>query len=162
MKTAALLISSLSLAVLAPPARAQEPSAQQPYRVDFVIRESGAQAPKEGRHFGLLLDKGGRGVFRVGTKVPFQVNVNQFQFADIGVNIDCRLNEVNSRLVLNADFEISSIQSENKATGQPVISQIRTSVATTVQPSKPLIIAVVDDPVTLHKFEIEATVTPVR
>lgn len=144
----------------AAPLLAQE--AQPSYKVDYAVKEGSQQV----RRYSILLESGNRGSFRVGTRMPYPTGQGGgFQYADIGVNIDARLNNTGRALVLETNLEISSIQPEQKGTpvgAMPVIAQVRANVTNQMAPGKPVLIAVIDDPVTLKKFEIEATLTALK
>jgi hypothetical protein len=39
----------------------------------------------------------------------------QYTYLDTGVNIECRLRELNGKIALNADFDISAVRQHEKA-----------------------------------------------
>jgi hypothetical protein len=39
----------------------------------------------------------------------------QYQYADVGVNIDARLREIGEKLLLSADFDVSTLSQHEKA-----------------------------------------------
>jgi hypothetical protein len=90
----------------------------------------------------------------------------QYAYADVGVNIDCRVREVAKQLLLYADVEISSVAPPAKGVTAPVatptIAQVKVNVSTAVTLGQPRVIAVIDDPSVQRKLEVEATVTPVK
>src|SRR5574339_149620 len=94
---ALLALSLLPLAALAQEAVAVS------YKVDYVIKD-GAQP----RRYAVLIEKGGRGSFRVGTRVPYLTGPNNYSYADVGVNIDARLNDTPRGLALDSNIDISS------------------------------------------------------
>lgn len=130
------------------------------FKVDYTIRDGSAQP----RRYAVLIEKGGRGNFRVGTRQPYPTGPNNYNYADIGVNIDARLSEGGRGLTLDSNIEISSLQAEKSAdtTKPPVIAQVRTNVTNQMPVGRAMVIATIDDPVTLKKFEIEAMLTPVK
>jgi hypothetical protein len=89
----------------------------------------------------------------------------QYSYADIGVNIDCRLREVAAKIAMSANIELSSVLHTGKdASGiapNPTIAQTRIEVTTDLEPGKPTVLSTVDDPVTQRKLNIEATATKV-
>jgi hypothetical protein len=122
----------------------------------------------------MLIESDGRSSFRLGNKVPYitggmqaaagaPLMNTQYNYADIGVNIDCRLREVGSKVAMNANVELSSVLHYDKAasgsTPNPTIASSRLELMTELDPGKPTVIAVVDDPVTQRKLDIEATAT---
>ena len=175
MRIAAMLLAgSLLFSLL--PAQCQDTSADSAvYKVEFNIRD-GSDAAKTGRHYTLLVDGSGKGRIRVGEKVPYATNqfqpgvgganpgiATQFTFLDVGVNIDCRVRELNGRISLTADLDISAITPPAKGAGttpNPTVAAIQISgVKAMLSPGKPAMVASIDDPVTARRFEVEATVT---
>lgn len=177
MRIAAMLIAgSLVFSLL--PAQSQDKAADSAiYKVEFNIRD-GSDAAKAGRHYTLVVDSSGKASFRVGEKVPYATNqfqpgvggsnpvvATQFTFLDVGVNIDCRVRELNGRISLTADLDISNITPPAKGAGttpNPTVAAIRIrGVSAMLTPGKPAMVASIDDPVTGRRFEVEATVTKV-
>jgi hypothetical protein len=170
MRIAAPLIFA-SLLVSALPVRAQEKKESVSpgvYRVEFNIRDGSEAAAKAGRHYAMLIAANGKGTFRVGNRVPFAtvgMPPGQYQYLDVGVNIECRLGELNGKVALNADIEVSTIVEHEKGAAaippSPTVAQIRLSVGTIVDLGKPALVASINDPVTMRRFDVEATVTKV-
>jgi hypothetical protein len=153
----------LVAAILAPLAVAQNraPSA---YKVDFTIRDSGDPGAKTGRKYSVLMNERERGAFRVGNRVPMATSGSpgntQFTYVDVGVNIDCTVSEVDGRIAVHAELDLSSaVNAEINPNSNPTISQIKLNIQTTLPAGKPTVVAAFDDPVTARKFEVEATVT---
>jgi hypothetical protein len=147
------------------------------YRVEFNIHDGSDAAARTGRRYTIMIEANDKGIFRVGQKVPyatgsFQPGVSgvtpltQFNYAEIGVNIDCRINEVNGKVRVKATLDLSTVVQQDKNTApmppNPIIGQLRIEVNALVNPGKPTMVASVDDPVTLRKFDVEATVTKVN
>ena len=175
MRTAATLIFA-GLLFTARPAFAQEKKDapdRSVYKVEFTIRDGGQASA--GRHYTILIVSGGRSVFRLGNKVPYVTGsaqsapgapVNaQYNYADIGVNIDCHLRETAAKVALNANIDLSSVLHADKGPSgtvpNPTIAQTRIEVSTDLEPGKATILSTVDDPVTQRKLDIEATATKV-
>jgi len=145
------------------------------YRVEFNIHDGSDAAGKAGRRYVILVEGNDKGVFRVGQRVPyatgsFQSNsgspmTTQFSYADVGVNIECRVNEIGPRMRLRSTLDLSTLVQHDKNGGPPALSptigQLRIEVNALVPPGKPSVVASIDDPVTLRKFDVEATVTRV-
>jgi len=150
------------------------------YKVEFNIHDGSDAAAKTGRRYTIMIEANDKGIFRVGQKVPyatgsFQPGVGsagvtplvstQFNYAEVGVNIDCRINEMNGRIRLKATLDLSTVVQHDKSIGQipmPIIGQLRVEVNALVNPGRPTLVASVDDPVTLRKFDVEATITKVN
>jgi len=140
------------------------------YKVDFTIRDTGDAGGKTGRKYSLLVNPGHKTTFKVGNRVPVanaamtngtQVNT-QFTYIDVGVNIDCVVNDNNSNLTLHGDLDISTAVMPEKGPNViqvPTISQIRLNLDTKVAPGKPAVVASFDDPVTSRKFDLDVAIT---
>jgi hypothetical protein len=137
---------------------AQEASrAGTPYTVQFTIRDANDAAAKSGRTYITQADSANaRSTIRTGTKVPYQTSAGQFSYADIGVNIDTRLNERDGRLNLWAAIELSSLV-ERAPT--PVIAQVRAETSTVVTAGKEVPVLTIDDPILQRKLRVDALVT---
>ena len=165
----------LSAAGSAPAQEKKDPAAV--YRVEFRIRDGSDAAAKNARRYTMLIDTTGRGVFKVGERVPvakgsFQpatgggtVNpVTQFTYLDVGVNIEASVREQEGKILLNSTLDISTIVEHKQQAGSmvlsnPTVAQIRIAVNAVVLLGKPTLVASVDDPVTQRHFEVEALVT---
>lgn len=114
----------------------------------------------------MLVDAGGKADFRVGTRVPYPTAANQnggptnFQYADVGVNIDCFVRETSGKVSLSAQIEISSVVKPAQAAVSlaPTISNVRAGISTVIPTDKPTLVASIEDPVTMRKFDVEALV----
>lgn len=165
----------LALAALAPLA-AVYAQATEVYKVELTMRDATDASAKAGRHYTILIDARGAGTFKIGDRVPvasgaFQSGVGgaginplvntQFTYIDVGVNINCHLESVGEgRVDLRTDLDISSATpSKTPGMSNPVIGQLKLSVNSLLTPGKRNIIAAVDDPVTNHRFDVEALVT---
>jgi hypothetical protein len=139
-----------------------------PYKVDFTIRDTGDAGGKTGRKYSMVVSSGHKTTFKVGNRVPVVTgsagsggNV-QFTYVDVGVNIDCTVNDNNSTLTVHADVDISTAVAPEKgatAAPTPTISQIRLNLETVVLLGKPTVVASFDDPVTSRKFDIDVAIT---
>ena len=138
------------------------------YKVDFTIRDTGDAGGKTGRKFSLLVNRGVKSTFKVGNRVPVSTGAlnsaglvnTQFTYIDVGMNIDCTVNEAGGRFGMHADLDISTaVMPERNAVQNPTISQIKLNVDTSVPSGKPTVVASFDDPVTSRKFDIDVTIT---
>jgi len=138
---------------------AQDTPAAGSYKVEFLIHDdAGAKAT---RRYTILIDPGGKGVFRSGQRIPVNTGKDTMTYVDVGVNIDARLRLQGTKAVLNTDIEISSAAPlSGPGSQQPKISQLRISANAALAPGKQTLIAAVDDPATTRKVEVEALVTP--
>jgi hypothetical protein len=160
-RTRAILLA----AILAPLAAAQVPRATPVSKIDFIIRDSGDAAAKTGRKYSVLINEQRKGTFKVGNRIPMLTggggtgNV-QFTYVDVGVNLECVVAEQEGKIGLHVDLDLSTAaMPEKNPAANPIISQIRLNIDTSLTLAKPTVIASFDDPVTSRKFEVEATVT---
>jgi len=148
------------------------------YRLEFNIHDGADSAAKAGRRYSQTIEMNGKGVFRVGSKVPYATGAmqagasagasavaTQYNYADIGVNIDSRLREAGEKILVLADLDLSTIAQRDKTSAgtplTPTISSLRVTVSAALTPGKPALVASIDDPVTMRKFDVEATITKV-
>jgi hypothetical protein len=136
--------------------------------VEFNIRDGSEAAAKSGRRYAMLIAANGKGTFRVGNRVPFAtvgMPPGQYQYYDVGVNIDCRLGESNGKVDINADIDVSNIVEHEKGAAaippSPTVASIRLSVGTILDLGKPALVASINDPVIMRRFDVEATVMKV-
>src|ERR1035438_7631362 len=107
--------------------------------VDFTPRVTGDAGGKTGRKFSLLVNRGVKSTFKVGNRVPVSTGAlnsaglvnTQFSYIDVGMNIDCTVNEAGGRFGMHADLDISTaVMPEKNAVQNPTISQIKLNVDT--------------------------------
>jgi hypothetical protein len=146
------------------------------YKVEFHIQDSADTATKGVRRYSMLIDANSKGTFRVGNRVPYATGAflpnqggsasTQYQYADVGVNIETRLRDAGGgKIGLSADLEISAVVQKpaTPAVGaNPTISSLRIALNTVLAPGKRVSVASVDDPITMRSFDIEATVTKIN
>ena len=161
--TAVLLLSTFAISV-----SAQENREAPLYRLEFNIHDGSDAAAKTGRRYTMLVEATGKGTFRAGNKVPYITGAAsntqgpQYNYAEVGVNIDARLRDISGRIYLSADLDVSTVLPREKdAAPNPTIASIHISVNTIMSPGKPALVAYIDDPVIKRRFDIEATVTKV-
>ena len=158
----------------------QEKTAEKPaapkslnaYRVDFLLTELEDGKKNNSRTYSLVAREGILNKLRAGVRVPIATNMGspipQFQYLDVGMNIDCRVEEREGSLVLNAvaDSSSFSLPGEPKAPGsvaeRPVIRQMRSEINTVISLGKTTLISSMDDPSSKRRFQLEVTVTKVK
>ncbi|HYI94724.1 MAG TPA: hypothetical protein VEX68_14355 [Bryobacteraceae bacterium] len=165
MRSRLVLAIAALLSIGAADAQEKKEGETSQYKVEFHIQDS-ADTAKSARRYSMLIDANSKGTFRVGNRVPYTTGTPtaQYQYADVGVNIDTRLREVGSRVGLNADLELSGIVQSDKTVGatvnpNPTISSFRITINAVVAPGKRIQVASVDDPTTMRRFEVDATIT---
>jgi hypothetical protein len=146
--------------------------------VEFNIRDGSEAAAKSGRRYTMLVDTNGHGTFQIGDKVPYATGsfqpgiggtginpaVNtQYSYLDTGVNIDCHLRESNGKVALSAQINVATVTrgDKNAATDppNPTVASIHIGVSALLNAGKPALLASINDPVTMRKFDVEVTLT---
>ena len=135
-----------------------------PYRVDIQLRESpaGGSAPAI-RRYSILTRPDGKGSVKTGTRIPISTGGPQWSYFDVGVNVNCRLQEVARKLQLSLDVSLNDVTQLPSPTtgGAPgaATSQSQAEVATFITLGKPTVVLNWDDPQGKRRYEVEATVT---
>ena len=151
---------------------------QEAHRGESMVPFGGGSTTDGGWLRGDACDpKGAKGRFSVGDKVAYATNsfqpgvggasaqlATQYTYLDTGVNIDCRLRNLNGTITLSADIDISTISPRDKASPinppNPTVAQIRMAgVSAVVSLGKPALVGSIDDPVTGRRFDVDVTVT---
>jgi hypothetical protein len=146
------------------------------YKVDFALHEGEDGKRLNTRNYMLLIEHGrgnldrpvgfshsGFGRIRANTKVPISPEENKVMYMDVGLKIDCDLRPAPEGVLLQVGLEISNFADpQQMSSRQPLIREFRSEVSTAVEPSKPTVIAVVDDAATRRRYELEVTVTKVK
>lgn len=173
MKLKSLILCALCVCGVA---AAQERNDPISYRVDFQFRDVADKSSSAIRRYSLIVDPSGTGVLRLGQRVPYPTALSQsggggsapavatqIQYADVGVNLDCRLRETGSKVTMNANLEMSTLIPAEKSAASsvpaPTVGSMRFTIGAVLTPGKTTTIASIDDPVTQRKFDVDATVT---
>lgn len=179
MRNPMILMLAGLLAFLLPAHAQEKPAEPAVYKVEFAIRDGSQAAAQTGRRYMMLVGANEKGFFNVGDKVPYATSsfqpgiggagpqpLMQYTYLDTGVNIECRVAELNGKITLNAQLDISAIHLHDKAASMnppnPTVAAIRLGVRALMNPGKPTQVISMDDPVTMKKFDVEATVTKVN
>ncbi len=104
----------------------------------------------------------------MGDKVPYVTGAGaaQYTYLDTGVNLDCYAREVNEKVAIHAEIDLSTVAAPDKrpATGVPTPMVARTHIVidAVLNPGKPTLVRSIDDPVSTRKFDVEMTVSKVN
>ena len=164
MRTLLLIAAALSLTASG---KAQDKPDTAVYKVEFNIRDGGDAAAKTARRYTLLVRNNQKSTFRVGDKIPYATGSGnqstQFSYLDTGVNIDCIARELNEKIALFAEVDLSTAASR-PATGihNPTVAQAKMVINTVLAQGQPSLVASFDDPVTSRRLDVEATVSKVN
>lgn len=108
------------------------------------------------------------GSMRVGTRVPIATASSsgdkQWQYVDVGLNIDCNVTEQEDKFIVHGSLELSSFAipdqgSDPRSGGNPILRQIKQNFTTLVVPGKPTLATTMDDVNSKKRLEVEITVT---
>ena len=104
----------------------------------------------------------------MGDKVPYVTGAGaaQYTYLDTGVNLYCYAREVNEKVAIHAEIDLSTVAAPDKrpATGvpNPMVAQTHIVIDAVLNPGKPTLVASIDDPVSTRKFDVEMTVSKVN
>jgi len=139
------------------------------YRVEFVLSEFDGERKINSRKYSMLLQDGLRNKLRIGGRVPLALsstNNPQFQYVDMGMNIDCTIQEHEGRLQLESTIDSSGISrpmaQEDAVASKTVIRQFRTEVNTILESGKLTPMVTMDDPTGKGQFQLEVTATKLK
>jgi hypothetical protein len=142
--------------------KSSEPKPAVAYRVDFSINELEDGKKINTRHYSMNL-MGERKELKINTRVPVQSGVGQFQYLDIGTNINAHLETSESPIILDAVVEFSNLaisDSQVSAIGPPPSVRLtRIGTDTIVVLGKPMIVGSVDDLTSKRQFQLEVLVS---
>jgi hypothetical protein len=140
------------------------------YHVEFTVNELDSGKKINSRSYSMLLRAQGFPHWtdwkrlRVGSKIPIRSGTNQFQYMDVGMDIDCRLMPMeNGKVGISTTWEYSSLGGEPEhETQSPVIRHVRSEVEAVVHMDKPTVISEVDDVASTHRYVFEVKVTKIN
>lgn len=154
-------------------AKAPEP-APQFYHLEFVVQETGVDGkPTNSRTYSgtLSTSRNDRGFsMRTGSRIPVATGTDnnkntQFQYLDVGVNIDARdAREAGEKLALSLNAEISSLAGTQTISGvnEPVVRQNRWQAAVLVPIGKPTVVFTSDVLDSKGGMQLVVTATAVK
>lgn len=155
------------------------PKAGPVYRLDFVVRDMEGNKQVNRRAYTMSVEEMHWGKIRVGSRVPYVTGVNQYQYSDVGVSIDCRPRQGDGGLLLETTFEFSgtlpppaaasggadSARKSNETTGGPpaaIFRKANFNGDALVTIGKPSVIATLDDVFSNRRYEVEVKATKVK
>jgi hypothetical protein len=164
--------SSKAAAQTEPSADAKQKAAEQrppeeAYHLDFSVNELEDGKKINSRQYSLNVNTNdGGSEIRIGTRVPVEAKEGEFQYLDVGTNINARISEQRGQMALTVRAEISNFampeQGQEKHDSRPVLRELKISGSTLLPLGKPMIIGSVDDPSSKRQFQLEVTVTKLR
>lgn len=163
--------------------RAQESKPQPPtdvYKVDYIFSEFQDSKRVNARSYMVLVRAGEKASIRLGSRVPIVTGIfppgsskeggnplvqTQYQYLDIGMNIDCHLDQpTDSGIALVTNVDVSRIApvSADNGTGQPTVRQTKIELHSIVPLGKQTVLTSADEVDGTGRFQVEVTVTKVR
>jgi hypothetical protein len=148
------------------------------YKLNYVLRETDEGKPVNQRTFVVTINSERTNAqgdvigdpkwwsVRAGTRVPYATHRTEgaeYNYADLGINLDSRGHEVGDSLQLEVSSEISSPATEGQSSpGLPVIRQVRVRSSVLAPFGKSTTVFMADDPASKHRFELDVTPTRER
>jgi hypothetical protein len=135
------------------------------YKLDFALKEVENGKVTNTRTYSMIVstDKGSPSTsVRTNSKVPMSTAPGQFNYYDVGVNIDCSaIRELPRELALSVTAEITTTQRDASGLGNPVVRSNRWGSRVAVPLKKPTTLFSSDDTVTKGQLQLELTATPI-
>jgi hypothetical protein len=157
--------------------RAQEPKAPRSssvYKIDYLFSELQNEKRINARSYSILVRSRERGSIRLGNRIPVTTEAKdggtQWQYVDVGVYIDSRVDEsdlpdANSGVDLFTNIDISNLapeQSGENRTGNPIVRQTKFQNENIVPLGKQVLLSSADEVDGTRRLQIEVTATKVR
>ena len=149
------------------PASAQPQSPAHTYRLVWTLDESEGGRHVSTQHFEMVVTTGGRTSTKVGSKVPVLTGSSgnksgdglqsQFQYLDVGLNIDASLDDLGTGLRLRSKIEQSSVAEQPVTIAnvqEPVIRQSVMEGTSLLTLGKPLTLGSLDVPGSAHHLDV--------
>jgi hypothetical protein len=166
-----LITAIVAVLALAYPALAQEAEKSKSdswsfYKLQINVREIDGSKTLNSRSYDLNQRAGEWGQLRVGSRVPVATGTaggpnTQYQYVDIGLNIDSRVQDHNGEVSFDWRLNLSSA-APDPSPGGPVVRNVQSNGQTLLAIGKPVVMTTVDDLNSTHKFVFEVTATKVK
>lgn len=142
------------------------------YRLTFTLADSENGKRVGIQHISMIVAAGQRTVLKQGDKIPVATGTygkgndplqTQFQYLDVGMNIDATLEEAPNGLQLKSKIEESSLGQPSTIAGveEPVVRQSVIEGTSRLAPGKPLTLGSVDVTGTTRHLDIEVVAEPI-
>ena len=138
------------------------------YKVNFLIYEleDGKKINERSYSLPVKTQEGRPSTVKVGDRLPITAKQGETQYFDVGLTIDCNLNEQADKVIVSSNIEISSIVLPEQpggdvphAGGNPVVRRIWQYFTALVTPGKPTLVTSIDDVNSKKRFQVEVTAT---
>lgn len=155
----------------AEPVKAAEPAHY--YHLELVVQELGTDGkPMNSRTYTTTVSTDDRGSasIRTQSRIPFAVGATtssllptQFQYQDIGVNIDARrAHDLGHQLSMDLTADISSVAERDPNLHEPIIRQNRWQATVLIPIGKPAVVFTSDTLDSKGSMQLVVTATPVQ
>lgn len=157
----------LALTLLAGTCFGQNPESSKFYKLDFVVKEMEGPKVVNARAYSTIVSTAKSSPptsIRTGSRVPVPTAPGsaQFNYVEVGVNIDCRsVEEVASELSLLVTADINSTLQESTAV-TPVLRSNKWTSMVIVPIGKPIVVFSSDDVTAKRQMQLELTATPIK
>lgn len=177
----AILTMTMMLVCCAPAMRAQTETAKttsatpaRSYRLLWTITDSDAGRVVGTQHFAMVVMTGVQTRMKLGSKVPVVTGSysgssaagvqTQFQYLDVGLNINAMLDELPTGLKLSSDVEQSSVTEDKDISNvhEPVVRQAVLQSSSLLTLDKPVILGSLDIPGSAQHLDVEVVAERVK
>jgi hypothetical protein len=149
----------------------------QTYRLTYTLTEIDGSKRIGTQHYAVTVsadEKNGWNFSRIklGSKVPIATASTQpdkparteFQYVDVGLNIEVRVRQLASGVEVNSDIDQSSVSEETSSvgSGDPVIRQTVLKNTALLTPGKPVMLGSMDLPGSTRHLDIEVVLEVIR
>jgi len=142
------------------------------YRLTFTLADSDNGKRVGIQHISMIVAAGQRTVLKQGDKIPVATGTygkgsdpmqTQFQYLDIGMNLDATLEDTPNGLQLKSKIEQSSLGEPSTIAGvqEPVIRQTSVEGTSKLSPGKPITLGSIDVTGTTRHIDIEVVAEPI-
>jgi type II secretory pathway component GspD/PulD (secretin) len=145
------------------------------YRLTYTITELDAGKTIGTEHLSMVLVAGQHTTLKQGDKIPVATgsfssenpsagSQTQFQYLDVGMNIDATITEYGTGVFLKSKVEQSSLGQPSTIAGiqEPVVRQTVVEGTAVLTPAKPVMLGTVDVPNSTHHFDIAVVMDPIK
>lgn len=142
------------------------------WRLTFTIADSDNGKRVGIQHISMIVTAGQRTVLKQGDKIPVATGTyeakndtgtqTQFQYLDVGINVDATLEDTPSGLQLKSKIEQSSVGQPSMIAGvqEPVFRQTSVEGTSRLSPGKPIALGSIDVTGTTRHVDIEVVAEP--
>jgi hypothetical protein len=137
------------------------------YHVDFVVQELGSDGKAiNSRSYTTTVNTGSHEFIsiRASSRIPVLVEASQYQFVEVGINIDARdAQEIGRQLALNLTADVSSIAATaDQSLHRPVVRQNKWQAAVLIPVGKPTVVFTSDALESKGSMQLVVTATPLQ